>query len=66
MVYWTRRTAGLEDLSVWGIVTDSHTWEFIHIRADGTVRPNFGLVWKILFLTNSLVYVEYLQLQLLS
>ncbi|KAJ5338302.1 hypothetical protein N7452_005030 [Penicillium brevicompactum] len=36
MVYWTRKRAGLSDLSVWGIATDSNYWNFIHIRPDGT------------------------------
>lgn len=35
MAYWVRKRAGLADLSVWGIATDS--WWFLHIRPDGKV-----------------------------
>ena len=55
MVYWTRKRAGLSDLSVWGIATDSNYWNFIHIRPDGTVQTNISLVWEMLTNILSLV-----------
>lgn len=45
---------------------DSHGlvfWTFIHIRPDGTVRTNIRLVWRMLLLTNFLVYAGALQLR---
>lgn len=37
MVYWTRKRAGISDLSVWGIVTDSIVWTFLHMHQNLTL-----------------------------
>ncbi|KAJ5959355.1 uncharacterized protein N7479_006505 [Penicillium vulpinum] len=35
MIHHARKTSKMHDTSVYGVVTDSFDWEFIHIRANG-------------------------------